>query len=67
MALEFPLNPTIGQLYIGDNTVTYQYTGDRWSTAIPFHNGLTAYVYEGGTSEFVYIPPLDNVIDGGTA
>lgn len=67
MALHFPINPTVGQVFTGDNTVTYVYTGDRWSSAIAIHNGVAPYTYEGGDASFVFDPLLDNVIDGGDA
>jgi len=66
MALVFPSNPTLGDLYVADNTVTYIWTGTAWDSAIPVHNGLTEFVYEGGESEFIYTI-LDNTLDGGTA
>jgi hypothetical protein len=67
MALVFPTNPSVGQIFTGDNTVTYIYTGDRWSSAIAIHNGDYQYAYEGGTAFSVYNPLLDTVIDGGNA
>ena len=67
MNLQFPTNPTLGQLFIGDNTITYQWIGDRWSSSVPMHNGSTQYVYEGGNAFSVFNSLLDNVIDGGNA
>lgn len=67
MNLQFPTNPTLGQLFIGDNTITYQWIGDRWSSSVPMHNGSTQYVYEGGNAFTVFNSLLDNVIDGGNA
>ena len=66
MALVFPSNPTLGDLYVADNTVTYIWTGSAWDSAIPIHNGLAEFVYEGGQSDFSYTI-LDNTLDGGTA
>ena len=31
MALTFPLNPTVGQEYVGDNGVTYVWDGVKWA------------------------------------
>lgn len=67
MALNFPDNPTTGQIFVGDNTVTYVYTGDRWSSALAMHLGKTNFVYEGGFADETYNPLLDNIIDGGDA
>lgn len=67
MALVFPIDPSVGQIYTGDNTVTYIYTGDRWSSAIAMHNGVYQYTYEGGGAFSVYNPLLDTTIDGGNA
>lgn len=67
MALVFPTNPTTGQVFTGYNTVTYVYTGDRWSSALAMHNGVYEYTYEGGNAFSVYNPLLDTVIDGGNA
>ena len=67
MALQFPQNPTTGQIFTGDNTVTYIYAGDRWSSAIAIYNGVYEYAYEGGNAFNVYNPLLDTEIDGGNA
>jgi hypothetical protein len=67
MNLQFPSNPTLGQLFVGINTVTYQWLGNRWSSAAPMHNGSTLYVYEGGNAFNIFNSLLDNVIDGGNA
>ena len=67
MALNFPDSPTAGQIFVGDNTVTYVYTGDRWSSALAMHLGVTTYVYEGGFANETFNPLLDNIIDGGDA
>jgi hypothetical protein len=67
MALNFPNSPTTGQIFVGDNTVTYVYTGDRWSSALAMYLGVTNYVYEGGFANETFNPLLDNVVDGGDA
>ena len=67
MALQFPQNPTVGQIFTGTNTVTYEFTGDRWSSALAIYNGTYQYAYEGGNAYSVFNPLLDNVIDGGNA
>jgi hypothetical protein len=30
MILDFPLNPTIGQIFTGENNVTYTWDGVKW-------------------------------------
>jgi hypothetical protein len=67
MALQFPQDPTVGQVFTGDNTVTYIYTDDRWSSALAIYNGVYEYAYEGGNAFNVYNPLLDTEIDGGNA
>lgn len=67
MALNFPNSPTEGQVFVGTNAVTYQYTGNRWSTPSAVYNGLYNYTYEGGNAFEVFNPLIDNVLDGGNA
>jgi len=67
MSLQFPNNPDVGQIYIGDNAITYQWLGNRWSSYIPMYAGKTYYVYEGGDAFSQYNSLIDNVIDGGNA
>jgi|LauGreDrversion4_2_1035121.scaffolds.fasta_scaffold389945_2 hypothetical protein len=67
MALQFPQNPTNGQIFTGDNTVTYVYTGDRWSSALAMYLGAYEFAYEGGNAFTEYNPLLDLIIDGGDA
>jgi len=67
MALQFPQNPTVGQIFTGDNTVTYVYTGDRWSSALAMYLGAYEFAYEGGNAFTEYNPLLDLIIDGGDA
>lgn len=65
MALTFPTNPTVGQEFLADNTVTYVWTGSAWNTSIPIHNGTAEYAYYGGSASSVYNDLLDNTLDGG--
>lgn len=67
MALQFPTSPTIGQIFTGDNTVTYVYTGDRWSSQLAIYNGVYEFAYEGGNAYNIYNALLDLIIDGGNA
>lgn len=66
MALEFPQNPTIGDLFLADNAVTYVWTGVAWDSSIPIHNGTADYFNVGGVANTVFTV-LDNTLDGGTA
>lgn len=66
MVLEFPQNPTLGDLYVADNAVTYIWTGVAWDSSIPIHNGLAYYYDVGGRANTVFTV-LDNTLDGGTA
>jgi hypothetical protein len=65
MALQFPQSPTLGDLFLADNAVTYIWTGVAWDSSIPIHNGTAEYVEVGGTASTVYTN-LDTVLDGGT-
>jgi len=66
MALHFPQNPQLGDLFLADNTVTYVWTGSAWNSSIPIHNGTANYVYVGGNADTTFTI-LDNTLDGGTA
>lgn len=64
-AITFPTNPVIGQEYVGDNSVTYQWTGDRWSSAVPAINGRSQWIADGGNAGTPYNTALDNTLEGG--
>ena len=64
MALQFPESPTLGDLFIADNSVTYIWTGSAWDSAIPIHNGLAQFTDVGGVANTVFTI-LDNTLDGG--
>lgn len=66
MALEFPQNPSLGDLFLADNAVTYVWTGVAWDSSIPIHNGTARYFDVGGLASTEYTV-LDNSLDGGTA
>ena len=66
MALQFPINPTLGDLFLADNSITYVWTGAAWDSSIPIHNGTAQYVDVGGVASTVFTV-LDNSLDGGTA
>lgn len=64
MALEFPESPTLGDLFIADNAITYIWTGAAWDSSIPIHNGLAQLTEVGGVANTVFTI-LDNTLDGG--
>lgn len=64
MAITFPTDPNVGQEFVGNNSVTYQWTGDRWSSAIPALNGKSHWVVDGGDAS-PYNSALDSTLDGG--
>ena len=65
--ISMPADPTIGQQYVAQNTVTYEWTGDRWSAAIPLQNGTAVFAINNGPADFIFDPYLDTIIDGGPA
>jgi len=67
MAITFPTDPVTGQEYVADNSVTYQWTGNFWSTKVPWVNGRSQYVADGGVADQTYNDNIDNTIDGGGA
>lgn len=67
MAITFPTTPTTGQIYIGDNSVTYQWMGSYWSSANPAIHGFSETIYEGGQADQTYNDLTDNTLDGGGA
>jgi len=62
--VEFPQNPTTGQQWVAENTVTYTWLGDRWSSAIAVSNGTAVHYKEGGRANTTVFL---NELDGGTA
>jgi len=66
-AISFPSSPTVGQVYVASNNVAYAWTGDRWSSEIPTHNGDAVYSIWGGSADLAYYNTVDNTIDGGGA
>ncbi len=67
MAITFPTSPTLGQEFVGDNAVTYQWAGDRWSTAVPALAGRSNYIAVGGFADTEYNDDLDNTLGGNGA
>lgn len=66
-SISFPDNPTDGQEFLADNTVTYIWTGNRWSAVQAIQNGIAQYAYDGEYSQSPYEPDIDKTLDGGSA
>lgn len=62
--IEFPSGPYTGQLYVADNTATYVWLGDRWSTAPGIEQGTAYYYRDGGRA---VVSSFDDMLDGGDA
>jgi hypothetical protein len=62
--VEFPQNPTTGQQWVAENTVTYTWLGDRWSSAIAVSNGTAVHYKEGGRASTT---TFSDEYNGGTA
>jgi len=65
--LTMPQNPTIGQEYVADNTVTYIWMGDRWSAGNAITTKKSSFVIDGSYSDWEYNPSIDNALDGGAS
>ena len=64
MAITFPTNPALGQEYLADNGVTYNWMGTYWSNAVPTAAGTAFYTAVGGSSA---TETFNNTLDGGGA
>ena len=62
MAITFPINPALGQEYLADNGVTYNWMGSYWSNAVPTQAGTAFYTAVGGSAATEI---FNNTIDGG--
>ena len=67
MTIVFPTDPTLGQEYVADNSATYQWTGNSWSTLTPWLTGRSQFVVDGGVAGSTYNENLDNTLDLGGA
>lgn len=66
-SIYFPANPTVGQDYLADNSVTYIWTGDRWSAKQALETRKAQYSIDGLYANSIYNPLVDITLDGGTA
>jgi hypothetical protein len=62
MAIIFPSNPVVGQEFLPDNGVTYNWTGDYWSNKVPTQAGTAFYTAIGGSSA---TQTFNDTLDGG--
>jgi hypothetical protein len=66
-SIHFPSNPTVNQEYLADNSVSYVWTGDRWSAKQALETRKSEYTLDGLYSDSLYNPIVDITLDGGTA
>ena len=64
MAITFPTTPALGQEYLADNGVTYNWMGTYWSNAVPTAAGTAFYTAVGGSAAS---ETFNNTLDGGHA
>ena len=62
MAIIFPTDPTLGQEFLADNGVTYNWQGTHWSNAVPTAAGTAYYTAVGG---FADTESFNSTLDGG--
>ena len=63
--IQFPASPTLGQQYVGINTVTYTWLGNRWSSVNAIEDGTAEFYVDGGDGGFEYDPLVNEILDGG--
>ena len=66
-SLTFPSNPTLGQEYLADNSVTYTWLGNRWSAAQSILNGTVKYTLDAQYAGSIFNSQIDRTLDGGGA
>ena len=62
MAITFPQEPVLEQEFLGDNGVTYNWTGTHWSNKIPTEAGTAFYTAVGGLAN---TETFTRTLDGG--
>ena len=60
--IRFPADPTLGQIYVAENAVTYTWLGDRWRSVAAITQGTAQYYREGGDAATDY---FYDELDGG--
>ena len=62
MAITFPTDPALGQEFLADNGVTYEWQGMHWSNAVSTAAGRAFYTAVGG---FADTETFNRTLDGG--
>ena len=62
MTITFPQIPALGQEYLADNGVTYEWQGTHWSNKVPTQAGRAYYTAVGGMAS---TETFNRTLDGG--
>jgi hypothetical protein len=62
MVIIFPSTPELGQEFLADNGVTYNWMGTHWSNKVPTAAGTAYYTAVGG---FADTEIFNRTLDGG--
>lgn len=62
MVITFPTTPELGQEFLADNGVTYNWMGTYWSNKVPTAAGTAYYTAVGG---FADTEIFNRTLDGG--
>lgn len=62
MTITFPQNPVLGQEFLADNGVTYNWMGTHWSNSVPIRAGTAIYTEVGG---FADTETFNRTLEGG--
>lgn len=62
MVITFPQEPALGQEFLADNGVTYNWMGTHWSNKVPTEAGTAFYTAVGGAAN---TETFNRTLDGG--
>lgn len=62
MTITFPQDPVLGQEFLADNGVTYNWMGTHWSNKVPTEAGTAYYTAVGG---FANTETFNRTLEGG--
>lgn len=62
MVITFPQEPVLGQEFLADNGVTYNWMGTHWSNKVPTEAGTAFYTAVGGDAN---TETFNRTLDGG--
>lgn len=62
MVITFPQNPALGQEFLADNGVTYEWQGTHWSNDVPTAAGRAFFTEVGG---FADTEIFNRTLEGG--